>query len=566
MEKVSDQINLMQQKDLHSLLEELLQQQGEQAWLEFKSNVAPQRASVTPEGIGEYISALANGATISNQDFGYLILGVEDQTKNIIGTNFKPSVHKIGNQDFELWLRLFISPKINFEIFEFDYQKQHLVIFRIPAAKGEPVSFQKKFFIRINSQKTDLFNYPAYIRQIYNSLDDWSAKTIDSATIADLDEMALAVARTKFKEKNTQEIFYSEIDNWDTTVFLDKAKITIHGKITNTAILLLGKPESVHLISPSIAEITWKLDTEEKAYEHFGTPLLLNTTKVLQKIRNYQYKFFPNNELLSVTVNKYETRVVLEAMHNAIAHQDYAQNARIIVTEKTDKLIFSNIGGFFSGTPEEYFYGEKTPDRYRNPWLVKAMVNLGMIDTMGYGIYTMLLEQRKRFFPLPDYHLSDSNRVVLEIYGHEIDTNYSKLLMEHKDLKLESVILLDKVQKQTAISKEASDMLRKQKLIEGRTPNYFVSASIAQATGQKANYTKNKGFEKSYYLDLIIKSITEHGFLERSDVDELLWNKLPEWMDDKQRKIKITNLLAELRRNQKIRNDGNDTRPKWTLF
>lgn len=556
----------MQEEDLHSLLEELFQQNGEQTWLEFKSNVAPQRASITLEGIGEYISALANGATISNQDFGYLILGIEDQTKNVIGTNFKPSVYKIGNQDFELWLRLFISPKINFEIFEFDYQQHHLVIFRIPAAKGEPVSFQKKYFIRINSQKTDLLNYPAYVRQIYNSLDDWSAKTIDSASIEDLDETALSVARTKFKEKNTREVFYSEIDSWDTSVFLDKAKITIHGKITNTAILLLGKPEAVHLISPSIAEITWKLDSEEKAYEHFGTPLLLNTTKVLQKIRNYQYKFFPNNELLSVTVNKYETRVVLEAMHNAIAHQDYALNARIIVTEKTDKLIFSNIGGFFSGTPEEYFYGEKTPDRYRNPWLVKAMVNLGMIDTMGYGIYTMLLEQRKRFFPLPDYHNSDSNRVVLEIYGHEIDTNYSKLLMEHKDLKLESVILLDRVQKKLSISKEAADILRKQKLIEGRTPNYFVSASIAQATGQKASYSKNKAFEKSYYLDLIIKSITEHDFLERSDVDELLWNKLPEWMDDKQRKTKIMHLLAELRRGNRIKNIGNDKKPKWIII
>jgi ATP-dependent DNA helicase RecG len=554
----------MLDKDLHILLQELLlQNSGEQAWLEFKSNVASQGASITPDGIGEYISALANGATISNQDFGYLILGVEDSTKNIIGTNFRPFIQKIGNQDFELWLRLMVSPKISFEIFEFEYQNQHLVLFRIPAAKGEPVSFQKKFFIRINSQKTDLLNYPAYVRQIYNSLEDWSAKTIPNASITDLDETALSVARAKFKEKNTQEVFHSEIDNWDTSVFLDKAKITIHGKITNTTILLLGKPESVHLLSPSIAEITWKLDTEEKAYEHFGTPLLLNTTKVLQKIRNYQYKFFPNNELLSVTVNKYETRVILEAMHNAIAHQDYTLNARIIVTEKTDKLIFSNIGGFYSGTPEEYFFGEKTPDRYRNPWLVKAMVNLGMIDTMGYGIYTMLKEQRKRFFPLPDYHNSDSKNVVLEIYGHEIDTNYSKLLMEHKDLALETVILLDRVQKKLPITKEATETLRKQKLVEGRTPNYFVSASIAQATGQKASYSKNKAFEKPYYLDLIIKSIKEHGFLERSDVDELLWNKLPEWMGEKQKKIKITNLLAELRSNGKIRNEGSDKTPKW---
>lgn len=557
----------MQEKDLQSLLIDLLKQNGEQPWLEFKSNVAspPVKASITPEGIGEYISALSNGATISNNDFGYLILGVQDQTQQVIGTNFKPSSFKLSNQEYEIWLRNMIYPKIGFEIFEFVYEGQNIVLFRIPAAKGEPVNFSKKPFIRINSSKTDLRNYPTYIRQIYNSHEDWSAKIILNATIADLDDTALVLAKNKFKEKSINQSFYPEIDTWDTSVLLDKAKLTVNGKITNTAILLLGKPEAVHHLLPSIAEITWKLDTDEKAYEHFGTPFLLTTTKVLQRIRNYQYKFFPDNQLLSIAVNKYETRVILEAMYNAIAHQDYTQNARIIVTEKTDKLIFANTGGFFSGTPEEYFYGEKTPDRYRNPWLVKAMVNLGMIDTMGYGIYTMLVEQRKRFFPLPDYQHSEANKVILEIYGHEIDTNYSKLLMEHQDLTLESVILLDRVQKRLIINKEAAEVLRKQKLIEGRSPNYFVSASIAQVTGQKASYSKNKGFEKSYYLDLIIKSITEHGFLERSDVDELLWNKLPEWMSEKQRKVKIMHLLAELRKTDKIKNTGNDKKPKWVI-
>jgi ATP-dependent DNA helicase RecG len=557
----------MQEKDLQILLEELLQQNGEQPWLEFKSNVAssPVKASITPERIGEYISALSNGATISNKDFGYLVLGVEDQTQQLIGTNFSPSSFKLYNQEYEIWLRNMIYPKISFEILEFAYEGKNVVIFRIPAAKGEPVNFSKIPYIRINSSKTDLRNYPAYIRQIYNSLEDWSAKIIPHATIADLDEIALTVAKSKFKEKNISQSFFSEIDTWDSSVFLDKAKLTVNGKITNTAILLLGKPESIHHLLPSVAEITWKLDAEEKAYEHFGTPFLLTTTRVMQRIRNYQYKFFPDNQLLSIAVNKYETRVILEAMHNAIAHQDYTHNSRIIVTEKTDKLIFSNAGSFFSGTPEEYFYGEKTPDRYRNPWLVKAMVNLGMIDTMGYGIYTMLVEQRKRFFPLPDYHRSGADKVILEIYGHEIDINYSKLLMEHQDLTLDSVILLDRVQKRLPISKEAAESLRKQKLIEGRTPNYFVSASIAQVTGQKANYTKNKGFEKSYYLDLIIKSITEHGFLERSDVDELLWNKLPEWMSDKQRKVKIMHLLAELRKTGKIKNTSNDKKPKWVI-
>lgn len=546
----------MQEKDLHTLIDSLLQESEEKAWLEYKTNIAVSNASITPEGVGEYISALSNGAAINNRDFGYLVLGIEDGTKKVVGTNLKMSSYKVGNQDFELWIRNFIHPKINFEFFETIYQGFPVVVVRIPMAKNEPTNFQKKPFIRINSQKTDLRNHPEYVRKIYNSLTDWSAKTIETASIEDLDPQALIVARTKFKEKNINESFYNEIDNWVTSKFLDKAKITINGKITNTAILLLGKQESVHYLLPSICEITWKLDTEERAYEHFGSPLLLNTTKILQRIRNYQYKFFPNNELLATTVNKYESRVILEALHNAIAHQDYALNSRIILTEKAEKLLFRNVGGFYLGNPEEYFYGEKTPDRYRNTFLVKAMQNLGMIDTMGYGIYTMLLEQRKRFFPLPDYAESTPENVILAIYGQEIDTNYSKLLIENKGLPLSTVVLLDKVQKKQTITKDATDLLRKERLIEGRGSNIYVSASVARVTNRQADYIKNKGFDDEYYRNLIREYIKKFNQATRKQLDELLMDKLPDILNEQQKVNKITNLIAHLRDKEEIINEG----------
>lgn len=553
----------MNNDELILLLETLLGNSEEQNWLEFKTNVAKTRASITPEGIGEYISALSNSACVFNKDYGYLVLGVEDKTHKVVGTNFKPRQLKIGNQDFELWLRTLLNPKISFEIFEFFYQNKPVVIFRIPATKAEPVNFRNKPYIRINSQKTNLKNYPDYVRQIYNSQEDWSAKIIEAAGISDLDVEALKLARTKFRNKSINENFYSEIDKWDEKTFLDKAKVTINGKITRTALLLLGKLESSHYILPSISEITWKLDTDQKAYEHFGLPFFLNTTKVLQRIRNYQYKFFPDNQLLSVSVNKYEPRVILEALHNAIAHQDYSRNARIIVTEKSGKIIFQNTGGFYSGTPEEYFFGNKTPDKYRNPLLAKAMLNLGMIDTMGYGIHTMIMEQKKRYFPLPDYSNSNPEKVILEIFGQEIDVNYSKLLMENSELDLNTVILLDRVQKKLPITKDAANLLRKQKLIEGRKPNYFVSVSVAKITGQKAAYTKNKAFEKSYYLDMILKAIIQHGFLERKDVDELLWGKLSDLLSEKQKKKKIANLLSELVKKKLIINIGTFKKPEW---
>ena len=553
----------MRLEDLYSSLEELVALPAETEWIEFKLGAG----SITNDQIGEYISAMSNGATIKNKPFGYLIWGVHDKTHEIKGTNFRFSAAKQGNQDLELWIRNLLHPKINFTIFEFDYHDKNMVLLRIPAAKGEPAHFKKIPYIRIGSNKTDLRNHPNYVRLIYNSLDDWSAKIIETASVNDLDEEAVRVAREKFKEKSTRASYYNEIDSWETEKFLDKAKITINGKITNTAILLLGKEEASHYLLPCLPEITWKLETEEKAYEHFGTPLLLNTTKVLQNIRNVKYKFFPDNELLATTVNKYDTRTILEAMHNCIAHQDYELNSRIIVTEKIDKLIFSNAGSFFEGSPDEYSIGDKTPERYRNPWLAQAMVSLGMIDRLGYGIHTMYLSQKNRYFPLPDYELSEPEKVVLQIYGHAIDENYSKLLIENKDLPLSSVVLLDRIQKKLPVTDEAIKMLKQRKLIEGRKPNYFIAAQVATTTDDKVTYIRNRAFDKEYYKAMILGFIKQYKEATRSDIDNLLIDKLSDVLTAEQKRNKIRNLLYEMsKKDGTIFNASSSTaNPVWML-
>ena len=191
-----------------------------------------------------------------------------------------------------------------------------------------------------------------------------------------------------------------EIAGWDTTTFLDRAKLTVNGKITRAAIILLGKPEASYHLLPGIAQIVWKLDAEEKAYEHFGPPFLTNVNAVYSRIRNIKFKIQPFNLLIPIELHKYDPWIVLEALNNCIAHQDYGRNARIILTEKIDRLVLQNAGGFFEGTLEDYVLRDKTPEHYRNSFLVNAMVNLDMIDTMGYGIKKMFLEQRKRYFPL----------------------------------------------------------------------------------------------------------------------------------------------------------------------
>jgi ATP-dependent DNA helicase RecG len=553
----------MNNQELKILIDELRTLPKETEWVEFKSSTIKPK-----ERIGDYISGLSNAACVNNQSFAYLVFGVDDNDHSIKGTFFDFQSQKVGNDDIEFWIKRQLSPSIRFEYFECQYDNENTIeIFRIPAAVGEPTAFQGKASIRLATSLTNLREYKDYARIIYNSQEDWSAKTIENATINDLDPDSIQKAKEKYKEKNTHKPFHSFIDDWSDSVFLDKAKITINGKITNTAIILLGKPDSSHFISPSVAQITWKLDTEEQAYEHFDIPLFTSVNDVIKRIRNLKFKFFPNNQLIATEVQKYDSEVILEALNNCIAHQDYALHSRIVLTEQIGKLIFSNAGSFFEGSAEDYTLGEVTPKKYRNRFLADAMVNLNMIDSMGYGIHKMFKSQKQRYFPLPDYSGSTRSEVKLEIFGHSIDENYSKLLIEKKDdIDLTKAILLDKVQKKKPITDDAARLLRKSGFIEGRKPNYYISAQIAAVTNRKADYIKNRGFKDDHYKKMILDFINQYKQASKPDIDNLLYDILPDVLSFEKKQNKIRNMIyAMSKKDESIKNIGSRTKPIWVL-
>ena len=166
---------------------------------------------------------------------------------------------------------------------------------------------------------------------------------------------------------------------------------------------------------------------------------------------------------------------------------------------------------------------------------------------------------------MPDYELTPG-RVKLTLTGKVIDLDYARLLAQNEDLSLQEIVTLDKVQKHQPLSLQEATVLKAKKLIEGRKPNFFIAKRIAQQTGSKAAYTLNRAFDKQYYLDLVQAALAQHGRMGRKEIDELLWNKLPDWMNDKQKRIKVMNLLSELRRKGVIHNAGSDAKPSWALI
>ena len=506
------------------------------------------------DDLGKYFSALSNEANLRDKGFAWLVFGVHDKTREILGTSYKNSMKSL--QKLKQDLSQHTTDNNTFrDIYELEVEVKRVLMFQIPAApRGIPMAWQGHFYARRGESLAalDMNKYEEIRRQTVN--EDWSKQIADGATIADLDEKAIMKAREGYKEHYPNQ--KKEVDSWSDEVFLNKAKITIDGKITNAAVLLLGKPESLHFIN-HIGEIVWRLAGKDNVGQVFTIPFLLTTTEVMHKIRNYPFKLFPKNSFLPGEGMKYDSEVILEALHNSIAHQDYLENQRIIVIERENELEFRNCGGFFDGTYEDYITGERIPRKYRNQFLAQAMANIKMIDTEGFGIHKMFVSQKERWLPMPDYDKSDNDNVVLTLPGNVIDENYSLMLLENTNIDLTTAVLLDKVQKGKPISENAVKMLRKEKLIEGRKPHLYVSKYIANATDKQVEYTLKKGFNDAECQEWILKALNDHKVLSRKQINELLWNKLPIDFTEDQKMAKIKNLLYKMHKNNTIYLDEN---------
>lgn len=550
----------MDQAILQTLLASLIAT-WENEVVEFK-NVGD---SYSTSDIGKYFSALSNEANLRNVERAWLVFGVDNKTRSVVGSDYRQDHERLHSLKMQVAAET--EPSITFrDIHELQVTQGRVVLFEIPAAPmGMPIGWKGHYYSRAGESLTSLgLDKQDEIRGQMGAT-DWSAQVVQGATLAHLDASALARARESFARKYANRFAPDEVMRWTDSAFLDRAKLTQDGQITRTTLLLLGKEESAHLLSPHPAQMTWKLEGAERAYQHFGPPFLLNTTALYQKIRNIQLRILPDDQLLAIELAKYDQKIVLEALHNCIAHQDYVRNGRIIVTEQPDRLIFENEGAFFEGMPSDYCTGNKTPRRYRNPFLAQAMAELNMIDTMGYGIYEMHVGQARRYFPMPDYDLSEPQAVKMTIHGSIVDPAYSRLLIQKTDLSLPEIFALDRVQKKLPLDEAMVKHLRRANLIEGHKPNLHVSATVASATATKADYIRTRAQDDEFYAKLITDYLAKFNQATRNEIDKLLLPKLSEALTPDQKVTKINNLLTKMRRNELIVNAGSDKASLWKI-
>jgi ATP-dependent DNA helicase RecG len=541
----------MIEKQPAGLLRELLALPDETEWIEFKEA----KSSYDFDDVGKYFSALSNEANLKGQPAGWLVFGVTDKLpRRITSSNYR--LQKPGLDRLKQEIAQHTNHQITFlDIHELAVAEGRVILFKIPPApRGIPTTWNGIAYGRIHESLAPLSLQEIEQIRRQTTQEDWSAQVCERARLSNLDHRAIAFARQEYKKK--YESLVAEVDQWDDLTFLNKAKACVSGQITRTAIILLGRNEAEHFLSPAIARITWVLkdaDGGEKDYRHFGPPLVLAVDQVFAQVRNLTYRYLPDASLFPTEISQYDAWVIRETLHNAIAHQDYTQGARINVVEEPESLLFTNVGEFLPGSVEEVIRRDAPPELYRNRFLAEAMVNLNMIDTIGSGIKRMFTKQRQRYFPMPDYDLSEPGRVKVRIIGKVLDEKYTRVLMNRSELVLLDVIALDKVQKGRPLTEEELRSLKGKRLIEGRRPNLFVSAVIAAATDTRADYIRKRAFDKTHYQRMIVAYLERFGEAKREDIDKLLIEKVSDALNAEQKRNFIMNLLQEMRRERTIR-------------
>lgn len=557
--------------EYYELLQKLIDR-WEHEIVEFKEA----KGNYSEDKIGQYFSAISNEANLDNKQYGWFILGVsETGEKRPVGTNFKTGKPSLL-ENFKYTISKGTNDAMTFlDIIELhpivDKKDCRVLMFKIPAAAvGMPTEWKGKYYARNGESLVSLQQYK--IDAIRNQeRRDWSKLVLSGAKFEHLDKAAIDFAREQYKERMKQPHIAEEIDSLKPQEFLTKIKLMRNGQVTNAAMILLGSADydDSFATAPTIMWRLYGANGEIKDSEIFRIPFINVVDKLFAKIRNLTYRYMPNQlSLFPKETQQYDTWLLRELLNNCIAHANYQLGGRIYINEFEDSINITNPGDFIPQTVQKVLQPTYSPPFYRNQLLTDSMVNFHMIDTAASGIKRVYRIQQQKFFPMPDYDFSTNNLVSVTVYGKTINEQYTYILYKNPKLDLETVYLLDQVQKGNGknLSKEAVAHLRKYKLVEGRVNNLYLSAEVAKSIEDEAQYIRNKAFDDKYYRDLIIDYLNKFGKAQRKDFRRLLMNKLPDVLTEKQKERKITTLLTNLKRSGIIETDSsNQQTSHWVL-
>jgi len=427
------------------------QNKTENKWLEFKINNLNQ--------IGEYISALANGAFWDDQEYAYIIFGVEDKTINLVGVDFDPfnPPNQFAKTPLELWLNQKITG-CSFEFLPFKHNNLNFLIVKISSISSAVAKFDDKAYFRIGEHKKLLKDIPEWESRLWKKIHSKRQKTILTKAIK------LNLRQDEVLELLDYKVYYQLINsnpdfpiptNQDLIIsrFVDEGFIVSNGVNYNIlgigAILFAKNLKNFEELRYKVPEVityngTHKLDPVVKT--QIGTK---GYAAGFLGLVDYIFTQIKEPETIKIIRSKkaiYPQIAIREMVANALIHQDLCIGTRVMIEIYNDHIDISNGGGCLFDTIKIIGHSPIS----RNEQLAEAMRRLNLCERRGSGVDRAIDEIQKIQLPPPKF-IDQGIAFIVKLYSHR---KYAEFTEEEKQRACVQFVELNYEQGKTTTNEE----------------------------------------------------------------------------------------------------------------
>ncbi len=475
----------------------------ENEYLEFKEA----RNQYSSEKLTRYCVAL------SNEGGGQIILGVTDKRpRRVVGTSAFRDLSKLKR---DLGQRI----HLRVDVCEIDYEGNRVLIITSPPRPiGMPIQYEGSYWMRRGEELVAMS--PDALKAIFDEgQPDYSAELCPGASIDDLDEMAVGRLRELWFAASENQA----LNEMGTAQLLEDAELTVDGKITYAALILLGSRKGLgrHLAQ---AETIFEYRSSESDIAHaqrmeFRQGFLGFIDELWKTInlRNEVHLF--RDGLFRHEISTFNEGAVREAILNALAHRDYRLGGSIFVRQFPRKLEIISPGGFPLGITLENLLWRQSP---RNRRVAEVMAKCNLVERSGQGVNLMVEACVQESKPLPDFSASDDFEVTLVLNGEVQDDRFLVFLEKIgaetlSSFTTEDFLLLNAVQGEGEIGERLRSrlpVLLGLGVIEskgrGRGTKYMLSQRFYNLTGKPGAYSREKGLDTETNKALLRKHIERY--------------------------------------------------------
>lgn len=490
----------------------------------------------------ELIEALV---CLANAEGGELWLGVEDDGTP---TGLHAEHRLLGGLAGMVAART--SPSLNVQVEALDLDGVTVARIHAPKAQGEVATTSGVYLRRrLKHDGTPeciaMLPHERSSRASNFGLLDVSAQPVAGATLADLDPLERERLRQAVQQYGGDRVLLELDDEALDGALLLTARQPDGTRVpTLTGLLLIGRETSLRQLVPTHEFAFQVLAQQAVRFNEFRRfPLL----KALDWLETNFRPYNPEEELqvglFRVPVPKVDLGAFREAVANALVHRDYHGRGSVHVRLEDDALVVSNPGGLVDGVTLANLL--VTEPRPRNPTLADAMKRVGVVERSGRGVDKIFRGMLKFGRPAPDYSYTTAQSVVLRLPTAEADLDFRRLVVEQEratnaELPIDSLIALAalheskrvtadelavQIQRDTASAKRTLEALTEAGLVAAhgstRGRSYTLSASLYQAVGDKAAYTRQAGFTPIQHEQMVLNYVQQHGQIQRAEVMDL---------------------------------------------